>query len=41
MNINAGISDNDFFLQTGGPTENKLPLRSTLTRLPAGIELPE
>ncbi len=41
LNINAGLLENDFFLQTGGDTENKTSLRSTLIRLPNGLTLPD
>jgi len=41
LNIDAGISHNDFYLQTGGDTRNQAPLRSVLTRLPGGLILPD
>lgn len=41
MNINAGISDGGFFLQTGGQTQNHIPLESMMERLPSELFLPE
>lgn len=40
MNINSGVVDGGFFLQTGGETQNETKLGSTLERLPAGVSLP-
>jgi len=40
-NIDAGLAGEDFFLATGGDTENRTPLRSVLRRLPPGLDLPE
>jgi hypothetical protein len=39
-NIDAGIINNDFFLQNGGDTKNNTPLLSYINR-PIGIDLPE
>ena len=41
MNIDAGVVDNNFYLQTGGSTENTTPLYSKIERLPSGLLLPE
>lgn len=41
MTIDAGLTDNGFFLQTGGNTINQTPLWSTLDRLPPTLSLPE
>ena len=38
-NINAGLVGSDFFLVTGGDTQNTLPLRSALSRPPT-VDLP-
>ncbi|MBZ0258422.1 DUF3472 domain-containing protein, partial [bacterium] len=40
LNINAGLVDGKFFLQTGGDTKNELPLRSEVSRPPRGLVLP-
>jgi Domain of unknown function (DUF3472) len=40
LNINAGLDGQDFFLVTGGEIQNTLPLRSALSRPPAGLVLP-
>ena len=40
-NIDAGTVDNEFFLATGGDVKNVTPLRSRLTRLPKGLDVPE
>ena len=39
-NIDAGIINNDFFLQNGGSTKNNTPLLSYINR-PIAIDLPE
>jgi len=39
LNINAGLAGDDFFLQTGGDTQNTLPLRSIIERTPP-VDLP-
>ncbi len=39
--IDAGLSHNDFFLTTGGATQNHTPLRATLVRPLVGLSLPE
>jgi hypothetical protein len=41
LNINAGVVEGDYFLQTGGETENQTLLWSTLERLPSELVLPE
>lgn len=41
MNINAGVVEDGFFLQTGGETKNQTPLWSYMERLPQGLSLPE
>jgi hypothetical protein len=41
LNIDAGLEGNDFFLLTGGDAQNHTPLRSKITRLPDGLELPQ
>jgi len=41
MNIDAGVVEGGFFLQTGGKTKNKTPLWSYMERLPQGLSLPE
>jgi hypothetical protein len=40
-NINASLAEAGFILATGGDTQNLLPLRSTLQRVPTGLALPE
>ena len=41
LNIDAGLKDGAFYLATGGETTSTRPLNSTITRPPAGVELPE
>jgi hypothetical protein len=41
MNIDAGVKDGVFYLATGGETANTRPLNSSLSRTPAGLELPK
>lgn len=36
LNIDAGVQGDDFFLTTGGDTENHTPLRSKIARPPVG-----
>ena len=40
LNINAGLVGDSFFLQTGGDTQNTLPLRSIIERPLPGLDLP-
>lgn len=40
LNIDAGTTENGFWLATGGDTPAGTPLGSTLTRPPAGLSLP-
>lgn len=40
LNINAGLVDDGFFLATGGDIKNVTPLRSKITRVPKGLDLP-
>ncbi len=42
MNINAGIKDNWYYLQTGGETKNDdVPLWDYMNRAPEGLSLPD
>jgi len=41
LNIDAGVADGTFFLQTGGETKNLTPLWSFIECLPQGLSLPE
>lgn len=41
FNINAGLVDDEFFLATGGDVKNVTPLRSKITRMPKGLDLPK
>jgi len=41
LNVDAEAVEGGFRLRTGGEIENRTPLRSTISRLPNGIVLPE
>jgi hypothetical protein len=39
-NIDAGVVGDEFYLATGGDVRNSTPLRTALSRVPAGLDIP-